>query len=368
MNFNIRTLILLFLSVFTFSAQGQIEKLKPGFDKKQYIEMLKITARQVDTPWTKVTVPFPEKFQFVYRSKVIGLDNQWDLWLSKDSIAVISLRGTTADQTSWLANFYAGMVPAAGKLELEKNFTFEYHLADNPKAAVHIGWLVGMAYLQRDILPKIDSCYNKLGIRNFIIMGHSQGGAIAYMLTSHLENLKQQHKLPTDIRFKTYCSAAPKPGNLYYAYDYENLTRNGWAYNVVNAADWVPETPFSIQTVNDFNTVNPFTNAKRIIKKQKFPVSMVLNHIYKQMDKPTKKSQRTFEKYLGKKAYTLLKKKLPEFKQPVYIKSSNYVRTGVTIVLLPDADYYKKYPDDNKVIFSHHFPEPYLYLAEKLKE
>ncbi len=102
-------------------------------------------------------------------------------------------------------------------------------------------------------------------------MGHSQGGAIAYLLTAHFYNLQQQGKLPADIRFKTYCSAAPKPGNLYFAYDYETTTRGGWACNVVNAADWVPETPFSVQTVSDFNTTNPFVNAKKGNQQTKVP-------------------------------------------------------------------------------------------------
>lgn len=360
--------ILFLLFIFTAKAQNP-GKLRPGFDKQQYIEMLKITARQVDTPWTKVTVPQPQSYRFMYRSNVIGLDNMWDLWISNnDSVAVLSLRGTTGDQTSWLANFYAGMVPASGKLELDKDFTFDYHLADDYRAAVHVGWLIGLAYLQRDILPKLDECYKQKHIRNFIILGHSQGGAIAYLLTSYLEDLKRKGKIPADIRFKTYCSAAPKPGNLFYAYEYENLTRGGWAYNVVSAADWVPETPFSVQTVNDFVTVNPFTNAKKIVKKQRFPVSLVLTHIYNKLDRPTKRSQRNFEKYLGRKAYSLIKKTLPNFKQPAYVKSSDYVRTGTTIVLFPDPDYYKKYPDDQKQIFVHHFPGAYLYLAEKLDE
>jgi hypothetical protein len=35
----------------------------------------------------------------------MGLKYRWDLWISKDSIAVISVRGTTLDPVSWLANF-----------------------------------------------------------------------------------------------------------------------------------------------------------------------------------------------------------------------------------------------------------------------
>jgi len=205
------------------------------------------------------------------KSKTIGLDNHWDLWINKSStIAVISIRGTTLKPESSLANLYAAMVPAKGKLQLTKTDTFEYELAPNPEAAVHVGWLISMAYLSRDILPKIDSLYST-GVKNILLMGHSQGGAINYLLTAYLYNLQMKGALPKDLRFKTYCSAAPKPGNLYFAYYYEMLTRNGWGYNIVNSVDWVPETPISIQTLNDINHSNPFTNAKRKLKKLKFP-------------------------------------------------------------------------------------------------
>jgi hypothetical protein len=141
-----------------------------------------------------------------------------------------------------LENLYAAMVPANGKLILDNADTFNYCLAPGNKAAVHVGWLIGTAFLSKDIVPKIDSLY-KSGIKDLLLMGHSQGGAINYLLTAYLYSLQKQNILPGDIRFKTYCSAAPKPGNLFFAYYFESITENGWAFNVVNSADWVPETP-----------------------------------------------------------------------------------------------------------------------------
>ncbi|RYE17319.1 MAG: lipase family protein, partial [Sphingobacteriales bacterium] len=245
------------------------EPLKPGFDKKEYIELLKVTARQIDTPWTKenMTLPYPEHSHFIYRSPVFGLENLWDLWLSDKKQAIISIRGTTAGATSWLENFFAAMVPAKGSLHISANETFNYHLADDPHAAVHVGWLLGMASIQKDVMRKVDSCY-KNGYRDFIVLGHSQGGAIAYLMRAYLEQLRNEGKLPKDIRLKTYCSAAPKPGNLYFAYYYEKINYNGWAYTVLNSADWVPETPMSLQTLGDYNTVNPFVNASAMLSKQ----------------------------------------------------------------------------------------------------
>src|SRR5690606_12395627 len=153
--------------------------------------------------------------------------NRWDLWMNKDSVVVISIRGTTQTTASWVANFYSAMVPAKGELLLAEKDTFKYKLAQDPKAAVHIRWLISMAYLSRSIIPTIDSLADS-GIKNFIILGHSQGGAIAFLLTSYIHNLQMEGKIPAETNFKTYCSAAPDPGNLFYAYEYENLTKNGW--------------------------------------------------------------------------------------------------------------------------------------------
>jgi hypothetical protein len=341
------------------------QSLQPGFDKNEYKNLLCMSARiSSDTTYLK-DIPEPIGFNRVYQSPVMGLDNLWNLWIdTNNKTAVISIRGTTVKQESWLANFYAAMVPAEGSLILGKQDKFAYKLAENPKAAIHIGWLISMSYLSKDILPKLDSCYTN-GIKNFILMGHSQGGAITYLLTAYLYQLQKENKIPTDIRFKTYCSAGPKPGNLFFAYDYENITKNGWAYNVINSADWVPETPISIQTLNDFNNTNPFINAKTALRKQKFPKNILLRYVYNQLDKPTKKAQRKYEKYLGKMASKMIRNTLPNFTPPHYYKSNYYVRTGATIVLKPDEEYYKIYPDDEKKVFVHHFHPPYLYLIDK---
>lgn len=360
-----RRLFLLLLLSFSLSpiyAQG----LKPGFDKAEYIDLLKVCARHGSPDYVK-GIAEPQQSTFIYRSPVVGLENQWDLWIRKDKVAIISLRGTTASQISWIANFYAAMVPAIGTLQISKTEKFDYHLAENPQAAVHIGWLVSTAFLSKDILPKIDSVY-KAGIKDILIIGHSQGGAIAYLLTSHLYNLRDQQKLPADIRIKTYCSAGPKPGNLYYAHEYANRTQHGWAYNVVNSADWVPETPVSIQTIYDFNKTNAFAVAPKLLKKQKFPMNLAGKYAFNRLKKPPLRARRKYEKYLGRIVSRQVTKHLPGFVAPAYYPSNDFVRTGNIIVLLADKAYYQKFPDNEENIFIHHFFEPYLYLADRLPE
>lgn len=353
--------------VLTMALGVQARPLHPGFDKAEYLELLRLHARIADTAFFG-QIPRPTRFRMVYRSPILGLDNRWDLWTSPDSVAVLSIRGTTANSVSWLENFYAAMLPAKGELKLSATRTFSYELSTHPQAAVHAGWLLGMAFLADNIVHKVDSCYQR-GIRDFVVMGHSQGGGIAYLLTSHLRALQRQQKIPADIRLKTYCSAGPKPGNLYYAYDYEAQAQSAtgsWALDVVNSADWVPEVPISIQTIRDFNTTNPFTNAKEAIGKQKLPQRLVLSYLYRQLERPTRKAQRAYQKYLGTVVGKRVAKQLEGYQPAPYYPSSNYVRTGTMIVLYADAAYRQRYPDVKGKIFQHHLFEPYYYLAQKL--
>ncbi len=350
-----------FFQLFVVESFAQTTKLNPGFDKEEFLELLKVSSRQGDSLYNP-DLPAPEKFQMIYRSSEMGLDNRWDLWVSEDKLACISIRGTTSKQVSWLDNFYAAMVPASGSLKLSNDFVFNYHLSDDQRAAVHTGWLIATAFLSRDILPKIDSLYHS-GYNDFYIMGHSQGGAISYLLTAMLLKKQQNGAVPAEIRFKTYSSAAPKPGNLYFAYDYENMVKEGWALTVINAADWVPQAPFSIQTVDDFVALNPFTNAREIIKKQAFLKRIVMAKVYNSLQKPTDKANKKFQKYLGKNLEVYIRKVLPEFESPQYVNSNNYVRTGNQIVLYPNEEYYGLFPQDKNNIWINHAFEPYLFLT-----
>jgi len=358
--------ILLF-SIFTFLVNvgfSQSSKIKPGFFKEEYSELLKISTRQGDSLYNK-DLPAPENFKRVYRSPVLGLDNRWELWTSQDSVAAISIRGTTLKIESWLENFYAAMLPASGTLHFSKTDTFDYHLSDNKRASVHAGWLIGSISLYKDILPHLETCINN-GINDFYIVGHSQGGAIAYLLTSLLHDLKNKNDKYKSIVVKTYASAAPKPGNLYYAYEYGALTQKGWAYNVVNSADWVPEAPFTVQTIDDYNELNPFKYVTETLKKTSFPKNIILKHVFNQLNKPTQKAHKKFNKYLGEHMSNQIRHYLPDFQTPKFLESTNYVRTGNIVVLLADKEYYKVFPNKEHEVWQHHKFEAYFYLLEKL--
>jgi lipase (class 3) len=352
---------ILFLLVFRSFSQS----LQPGFSYPEYIDMLEITAFLGDTVAANSPIPAPANYTMEYRSPVVGLKNRWDMWYRKDhKLAVISIRGTINELPSWLENFYAAMVPASGSLQLSDSLYFTYKLAADAKAMVHVGWLVGLGYMSPTMLAQIRLAYQR-GYREFVIIGHSQGGALAFLTRSYLYYLSQNGELPADLVFKTYCSAAPKPGNLFYAYDFDFITRNGWAFTVVNAADWVPETPFSIQTLSDFNPVNPFINVNNALKSQPWLVRLFLKSRYNTLNRITRKAQRRFKSTLGDMVYKQVKKTLTQLREPPYADCNNYQRAGVPIVLLPDSAYYRQFPNSPEKIFQHHFFAPYFLLAKQ---
>ncbi|GAA4448615.1 hypothetical protein GCM10023092_01440 [Rurimicrobium arvi] len=345
---------------------AQTLPLRAGFDAGEYAELMYISARTgALSPDYYKHIPKPATHQLVYRSAPVGLDNLWELWGGPQQSAVISLRGTTAAALSWLANFYAGMVPANGSVQVSDSFRFDYRLAQHPRATVHVGWLLSLGFLSREILPRLDSCY-RAGVRDLSIIGHSQGGALTYLLTAQLRMMQQSGAF-AGMRIKSYASAGPKPGNLYFAYDYENLTRGGWAFNVVNAADWVPETPVSIQTIRDFNKTNPFAGAGSVIRKQKVPVRWALAHAYRRLDKSTRKAEKIYRRYLARTAGKIVRKSLQSFRTPVYETGMDYTRAGNYVVLMPDSAYYRRFPDSDTAVFVHHLHAPYLYLLSRYR-
>lgn len=353
--------VLFILLLFSFS-DSVSQHLKAGFDPNEYRDMLGLFMQQVDTAKSDL-IPIPRQYKRLYRSPEYELKNLWELWQRTDGVAVICIRGTVQATPSWLENFYAAMVPATGELDLGSGRKFRYQLAQDSKATVHVGWTLGLADLAPTIVEKVRELYGK-GSREFLIMGHSQGGALAYLTRSYLADLVRRQELPGDLVFKTYCSAAPKPGNLYYAYDYEFLTRDGWSHTVLNAADWVPETPFSIQTLRDFNPVNPFKDVKPALKKQPFLIRIFARRIYNRMDRATRTAEKRFRKTLGKMVYAQVKKYKPNLPQPTYASVNNYMRAGSPIILQPNDAYRKRFPEDGKNVFVHHLLTPYYFLVD----
>ncbi|MET0300031.1 MAG: lipase family protein [Flavitalea sp.] len=341
------------------------EKLKPGFDIDEYLDVLSLAFHSSSIPDSTERLTKKDRYNLVYRSVEKGFMYRWTYYRRDDNVGVIDSRGTINVLPSWMGNFYSAMVPATGTLNLDDTTVFQYRLAENKAAMVHIGWLVALGYLGPDMINQINIQYKESGTKEFILSGHSQGAAITFLVRSYLEYQQKENKIPGDVKFKTYCSAAPKPGNLYYAYDFDFINRGGWQFTVNNSADWVPETPFTVQTLTDFNETNPFRDAKAALKKQKFLVKIAGTTIYNKVDRATRKAQKRYTKYFGKLVYKQAKSIVPQLKEPEYSKGINYVRAGTPVILMADEDYLKLFPDSRENAFAHHLFKPYNYLARK---
>jgi hypothetical protein len=361
----VRTLIL-FVSVFFFlhpRSHAQVIEQPSSFDAVTYNDLLHLNFKAIaDTTRQSVYKLKKGTYTRLMRSPEVGLYNRCEAYMRNDGVAVITLRGTINKPESWLENFLAAMVTATGSLQLTDSTVFTYQLAADSQAYVHAGWLIGLGFLAPYINPVMDSLL-AAGTRSFIITGHSQGGALAFLTTSYL-HYKYSKQYP-DLRLTAYCSAAPKPGNLYYAYDFDFITRNNHGFRIVNTADWVPENPLAVQTVPDMKYPNPLADAKTSIRKQKFLVRLVLNSMYGKMKRSSERTMKRYRKYLGSFLFKQVHKTLPQLRQPDFVYSSNYMTAGTPVILPADSAYYRRFVFTGKNVFVHHNLDAYLYLLRK---
>lgn len=127
----IRNVFLTLLLPLLFWKNQLYAQLKPGFDKAEYHELLLVSGQSSGIEAYIKKAEKPQQHTMMYRAPLTGLDNRWDLWMREDGVVTISIRGTTAAAESWLANFYAAMVPAEGTLHLSDSSSFSYRLSEH---------------------------------------------------------------------------------------------------------------------------------------------------------------------------------------------------------------------------------------------
>ncbi len=367
----IRMFLLPALFVFhAFFSAGQAvsHSFGPGFDAAECDELLQLNTAFLDTTGQADFHDLAPGYRPDYRSASLGLDNAWMLWVRADSTVVILLRGTTADPRSLLADFLCAMSPAKGRVVLGPSDTVSYHLADLDRAAVHTGFLIGFAYLSREMRMRTDSLYAR-GYRNFLVAGHSQGGALCYYVSSWLYYLERDGVYP-GIRVKTYASAAPKMCNMYFAYDYEHIMREGWAYSVVNSADPVPEMPFTTQQPEvDINQPSPVVMMQKRIGRLPFFERMVVKRAFNKMQKGAVRSSLAYQKYLGGYTGKFITDMMPGLAIPEQVNTTYFVRTGVPVSLIVNdayRNYFRKLSEQGP--YYHHNPLTYRFLLREYYE
>lgn len=364
---NLTLLLVALLTAGTACKQNLHEPLKPGYDKAELARLLPVMERTYDSAdLGGFKTPEPVNITRVFRSSVSPFKNRFDIWLTGDGVAVIAIRGSIVDSAamSFTAAFYCHMVPATGSIRLSDSFTFGYQLAADSSAGVHLGCLMGLGFISRELLEQVDLRYTE-GIRDFIILGHSQGSEIAYFATSWLRYLQAGGRLAADIRLKTYCIAAPKPGNLQYAYDFERITAGGWALIVNNVLDWVPCIAMTLQSVHDFPPVSPFNNPKAFLKSINYTPGASFDEGFKQFSGLAPALNEQLTAIIRRDVYPRVIRANPGYVEPELMKSFDYVRAGLSIPLYPDSAYFRLFPNNpaTSQVWENHSVYPYYVLV-----
>ena len=254
---------------------------RPGFECAEAIAMMGLCQKVYEGP-TRTTpdttvghLPAPPPpvgwTPVVQPPTTVGLDNYWELW-SNTAVAgeyAVVVRGTVLSATSILDDVLLPMIRAHGSLAMairrsrKKIKAIPYVFSRNAFAAVHLGFAIGaLALLFQDEKYGIWVQMQKLagsGTR-FFITGHSQGGAIATLLSSFLEH-QPVGGLGAES-YKTYVFAPPKPGNDQYGFDFDRLTAfPRRAFRVANTEDWVTQVPPTLQWIRDVSTPNPVSSS-----------------------------------------------------------------------------------------------------------
>lgn len=361
-------LILLLLPAFwSCSPQPAAKPVQPGFDRAELTRLLPAMERTYDSADIGgFKTPEPTDIQRIFRSSTSPLMNRFDVWRTTDGKAVFTFRGTIGDTAalSFSAAFYSLMVPATGKIQMADSKWFEYKLAELPGAGVHLGILLGLALISEELTGQVQARYDD-GIRDMILVGHSQGSGISLLATSYLLYLQKEGRIPADIRFKTYSVATPKVGNYPYVCDFEVLTNGGYAFSVDNVIDWVPFIAMTFQAAQDFPPVSPFRDLKSFFTEINYAPGPNFDSGYAKFAAAVPDLTEQVIGVIRQNVYPRIHRALPGFIEPDIIKSYNFERAGIHVPLIPDSAYFRLFPNDpaHFQVWENHSVYPYYVLV-----
>ncbi|MGK7391268.1 MAG: lipase family protein [Candidatus Cyclobacteriaceae bacterium M2_1C_046] len=312
-----------FLILLSYSSWSQV---KEGFDKEEVKDLIAIcnSFTFIDLYQSDEEI-LPEGYEKRYTSGTFGMDNKYQIYI-KGKTAVINFRGSTDKKISWMGNIYSSMIPAKGVIKVQGE-TFNYMFARNKAAAVHSGYALALAYLSKDVLYHINSL-NREGVFDIIITGHSQGGALANLITAYLHHLPEK-VLSKKNKIKTYAFAAPMVGNKEFAEEYkEEFCTKNISFNIVNPADPIPTFPLSYNEENfvEETIKNVLFNKEAIDKKR-----ILANGAAILFEKPLNK----YAQKLSQSVEEQIAKELGPVEMPQYVEGINYSQLDNLIMLIP---------------------------------
>ena len=321
-----------FLLITLLISIESLAQFETGFNKKEARDMIAIcNSFSFIEEYKSDTEIIPAGYKKIYSSIDFGMNNKYQIF-QNGNVAVFSIRGSVEKKLSWLENFYSAMIPAKGKITISKR-TYNYCFAKDTNAAVHSGYALGMVIISRAIILHMDSL-NKKGIYNFIITGHSQGGALAQMLRACLENYPA-NKLSKKNKYKTYAFACPMVGNKEFVAEYNaRYCTNNTSYSVINPKDMVPSFPI---TYKDGSYVSAKDLQTILFSKDSFSFStFALNFAVNLFEKNIVKTADLFGASLSKE----ISKDVGDVVMPKSVQEINYAKTGNIIEIKP-AEYPK---------------------------
>ncbi len=244
----------------------------PGFDSneaKAFIAICSALNGQVeDAP----TPPLPADWSLSPPVEAPSLLNAYQIGESKSQpgVYLIAWRGTMTVLRSELEDFAFIPVSAEG-------------YARDPRARLHIGFKEGFETLRERLVSDVQSRAAQAPAGapvRFYIAGHSQGGAVAAVCAAFLRNATFPGA--ERLQLKTYCFAQPKPGNYYFACDFNQARYSAanMTFVVNSDQDFVPQIPLTIQVVADLNNGARYVMGARppewlkLLFDLKFPVSL----------------------------------------------------------------------------------------------
>ena len=157
------------------------------------------------------------------------------LYYPRNDTVVLSFQGTQGDSLGdWVDDFMFAM----SKPPMEWAWPTA---PDELDVAIRLedGFMYAWEELRREAYDATKALLERHPNANFIVTGHSLGGAIASLAAADLEI----NGLPVD---RVYSFGAPRVGNLGWAYFYnELLGLKDRSYRVVNQRDPVPHIPYT---------------------------------------------------------------------------------------------------------------------------